>query len=116
MTPQHATLELNIHGVDHFCASHLKRIIKALVIFIVLFSGEITLASENASSELNCSSSALQTQYSSSGACVSPNGIFPQALPEGSLQQHFSQQRELETIENIQRTAKDAASQPKHAS
>lgn len=115
MTPQHATLERNIHDVDHFCASHLKRIIKALVIFVVLLSGEITLASENASSELNCSSSALQTQYSSSGACVSPNGIFPQAVPEGSLQQLFSQQREQETIENIQRTAKDAASQQKHA-
>ena len=115
MTSQNTTIELNIHGMDDSYASHCMRIIKALVIFAILLSGEITFASDHASSALNCSSAVLQSQYSSSGACVSPNGIFPQAVPEGSLQQLFSQQREQETIKNIQRTAEDAASQPKHA-
>lgn len=115
MTSQDATLELNILGMDNTCASKLKHIIKALVIFAILLSGEITLASEHASSELNCSSAVLQSQYSSSGACISPNGIFPQSLPEGSLQQLFLQQSAQDTTKNTHRTNKDAASQLEHA-
>lgn len=116
MTPRHATPELYITELDDSNhASRLKLIIKVLLIFAILFSGEITHASDQASSELNCPSAVLQSQYSSSGACISPNGISPLPLPEGSLQQLFLQQSTRETTKNIRRTAKDAASQPKHA-
>ncbi|MBT0663083.1 hypothetical protein KI809_02115 [Geobacter pelophilus] len=98
------------------CASHFNRIIKALVIFVILLSGEITLASEHASSESKCASDAVQSQYSSSGACISPNGISPLPVPEGSLQQLFLQQSAQETTKNTQRTAIDAASQQNQAS
>ena len=114
MTSQNATIELNIHGMDYSCASHFKRFIKTLVIFAILLSGEITFASDQASSELNCPPVSLQARYSSSGACISPNGIFPQSVPEGSFQQPL--QSEQETTKNIQRTNKDAASHFEHAS
>lgn len=111
-----ATIELNLHGMDDSYASHCMRIIKALVVFAILIIGKVSLASEQASPESKCASDAVQTQYSSSGACSSPVGIFPQSLPEGALELLFSRQSTQGTSKNTQRTAKDAESQLEHAS
>lgn len=115
MTSQKATLKPNIHGMDYSCASHCMRIIKALVIFAILLRGEITLASEHASSESKCVSDAVQTQYSSSGACSSPVGIFPGAMPEGALELLFSRQSEQEIKKDVQLTTIDHADQSRPA-
>jgi len=116
MTPQHATLELNIYGVDCSCCTrHLQSVVKMFLIIAILLIGKITLASDHATSELNCPSDAIQTWYSSSGACSSPDGIFPRAAPEGLPQQSLSQRSERKVKKEVQRRATDNASQQKLA-
>lgn len=113
MTPQHATLEPNIHGVDcSGCTRHLQSVVKVLLIIVILLVGNITFASDHASSELNCPSDVVQMRHSSSGACSSPNGISPQTVPEGASPQVLSQQREQEVKKEVRRITTDTASQP----
>lgn len=61
MPSQPAILERNIGNMDYsFCASNLQVVAKVLLIIAILFTARITVASEHASSELNCSSDVVQ--------------------------------------------------------
>jgi len=104
MPSQPATIELNIGNKDYsICVSYLQVVVKLLLIIAILFTARNAVASEHASSELKCTSDAVQTPYSSSGACSSPVGIFPGTMPEGALQLLLSRQKVQEVQQGVQR-------------
>ncbi|MDD2733654.1 MAG: hypothetical protein PHF56_06905 [Desulfuromonadaceae bacterium] len=115
MPSQPATIELKIGNRDYsICVSNLQVMVMLLLIIAILFTARNAVASEHASSELNCSSDTAQKQYSSSGACASPGGIFPGTMPEGALQLLLPRQKVEEVQKGVQqeiRVDSDKASQ-----
>lgn len=117
MPSQPATIELKIGNRDYsICASNLQVVVKLLLIIAFLFIARNAVAAEQASSELNCSSDTAQKQYSSSGACTSPGGIFPGDMPEGALQLLFPGQKAQEAQKGVQQEAGENSGKESQAS
>lgn len=92
----------------------MQCIVKVLLVLAILSLGQTALVSAQESPEKNCASD-VQTQYSSSGICSSPESVFSQTVPDGSLQQLLLQQRGQDVKKDALRTKIESASLPKLA-